>query len=327
MDASRKENGAWINKVNPAHPFNAPKFESAVYKVFQDYNSADDAFSQNEVDVILNAFGYLPHPRENPSPPLYLTNDVSFLVFNPGQETLSDPALRKAIACIKGGLADIYTDDFSNFVLAGPWQNKQTVSRCGLSGAVEILQAASYSWTQKPTSQQAGQGLTLPSGKPFPPITLLVPKPEYDLMRTNDGEYEIRQMQNLGIHITLDLVDPETLHYDVFRSDDYDIAILSWKISEYPGYLCQWFQSPSPFAYHEDKLKSACEILNSTADLEIARQASFAIQSVLMVDLPFIPLDQNTYFDDSRNIKYPFDSVLGGLSRVYGAPSLAIPAP
>ena len=239
-----KENGAWINKVNPLHPFNAPNFDRAVYKVFQDYNSADDAFSQNEVDVILNSYGYLPHPRENPYPPLYSTNDVSFLVFNPRWETLSDPALRRAIACIKSGLDYIYTDDFSNFVLAGPWQSKQTVSRCGLSGAVEILQAAGYSWTQKPTSQQAGQGLTLPSGKPFPLITLIVPKPEYDLVRTNDGEYEIKQMQSLGIPITLEMVDPETLHYDVFSSDDYDIAILSWTISEYPGYLCQWFQSP-----------------------------------------------------------------------------------
>ena len=83
----------------------------------------------------------------------------------------------------------------------------------------------------------------------------------------------------------------------------------------------------SPFAYNEDKLKSACEIFNSTADLETARQASFNIQSILIDDLPFIPLDQNIYFDGFRNIKYPFDSVLGGLSGVYGAPSLAIPAP
>ncbi len=47
-----QQNGAWTNKVNPAHPFNTPKFDSAVYKVFEDYNSADDAFSQNEVDEI-----------------------------------------------------------------------------------------------------------------------------------------------------------------------------------------------------------------------------------------------------------------------------------
>ena len=39
-----KENGAWINKVNPAHPFNAPKFDSAVYEV---YASEDDALTDS----------------------------------------------------------------------------------------------------------------------------------------------------------------------------------------------------------------------------------------------------------------------------------------
>ena len=104
------------------------------------------------------------------------------------------------------------------------------------------------------------------------------------------------------------------------------MAILVWRLSEYPGYLCDWFQSQGPFAYNGSKLKSACEAFNSTADLETARQSAFEIQSILMEDLPFIPLYQGLEYDGLQNVTYPFDGVLNGLSGLYGAPALAIPS-
>ena len=107
----------------------------------------------------------------------------------------------------------------------------------------------------------------------------------------------------------------------------YDVALLGYKVSEYPGYLCDWFKDGNPFGYHSDRLMSACEALNSTSDLTTAQKDVYEIQSILAQDLPIIPLYSGITYDAYRNIKYPFDSVLGGLSGVYGAPSLAIPAP
>jgi len=74
-------------------------------------------------------------------------------------------------------------------------------------------------------------------------------------------------------------------------------------------------------------LKSGCEALNSTSDLSTAQKQAFEIQAVLAQDLPFIPLYSGLTYDAYRNIRYPFDNMLGGLSGIYGAPSSAIPAP
>jgi hypothetical protein len=112
----------------------------------------------------------------------------------------------------------------------------------------------------------------------------------------------------------------------VFSSGDYDMAVLGWRLAEYPGYLCEWFQPPSPLYYGSEELTSACVGLTSTADLETARQAILDVQSVLVRDLPFIPLYQSPGFEAYRAVSYPFGTALGGVSGLYGAPQLAVPA-
>ena len=117
------------------------------------------------------------------------------------------------------------------------------------------------------------------------------------------------------------------MNYAVFSSGQFDMAILGWRVSEYPGYLCDWFGDGNPFHYDGSRLKSACDALNSTTDLAEAQKQVYQIQSVLAQDLPMIPLYSGVTYDAYRNISYPFDSVLNGLSGICGAPSLAIPAP
>jgi ABC-type oligopeptide transport system substrate-binding subunit len=131
----------------------------------------------------------------------------------------------------------------------------------------------------------------------------------------------------VGIQLVVQSVDPERLRYAVFSSHQYDLAILGWHVSEYPGYLCDWFGAGNPFGVHSNYLQSSCEALNSTGDLTTAQQDVFGIQSTLVHDLPFIPLYSNATYDAYRSIRYPFTEVQNGLSGIYGAPSLAIPAP
>ena len=71
---------------------------------------------------------------------------------------------------------------------------------------------------------------------------------------------------------------------------------------------------------------SLCNNLNVTSDLDTAHQQVIEIQSVLAQELPFIPLYSGVTYDVYRNVTYPFDQVPDGLSGVYGAPDLAIPA-
>ena len=93
------------------------------------------------------------------------------------------------------------------------------------------------------------------------------------------------------------------------------MALLGWNVSEYPGYLCDWFKDGNPFGYQSDRLQSACEALNSTSDLSTAQKDVYEIQSILAQDLPFIPLYSGITYDAYRNIKYPFDSCAGRFER------------
>jgi ABC-type transport system substrate-binding protein len=103
------------------------------------------------------------------------------------------------------------------------------------------------------------------------------------------------------------------------------MAILNWNLSLYPGYLCEWFGGQGQFNYGSDRIKSDCEALNVESDLAAAQKDAFDIQAVLAQDLPFIPLFTDVHYDAYRNVHYPFESVLGGLGGLYGAPSYAMP--
>jgi ABC-type transport system substrate-binding protein len=107
------------------------------------------------------------------------------------------------------------------------------------------------------------------------------------------------------------------------------MALLGWRLSVYPSYLCEWFvpAEQNPFAYNGSNLTSACEAWNQVSDLETARLHAFEVQSALMKDLPIVPLFVGVQYDAYRNVNYPFSEVVDGLTGLYGAPALAIPIP
>ena len=125
------------------------------------------------------------------------------------------------------------------------------------------------------------------------------------------------------------LSDAEELLYVVYGSGDYDMALLGWRLSAYPSYLCDWFMpsEENPFAYNGSRLMSECEAWEATSDLEQAQVHVSKIQSILMQDLPLIPIYTGVRVDAYRNVRYPFDAIIDGLSGLYGAPELAIPVP
>jgi ABC-type transport system substrate-binding protein len=334
-----KSRDMFTREADPSYPFAKPNYDRAVYTVFADINSAYQAYSQTDLDVVLSPYGGF----QESSAPSYPTSSARFLVFNPKQALLMDPILHRAISCVLSTAAMVSGQEWVNdgFVLPGSWLKNEPHSVCSelstgekIQKSVSILKDAGYSWAQEPTAKQAGKDLILPNGKPFPPVTLLTTSPDYDLWRANAGIYIEKQAQYLGIPLTRQETTLETIRYSVYSSGEYDMAILGWNLSEYPGYLCDWLQEPSPFAYNGDRpalsgaegLRSACEALNATADLATARQSAFDIQSILMEDLPFIPLYEILRYDSYRNVTYPFGNVLNGISGLYGAPALAIPS-
>jgi ABC-type transport system substrate-binding protein len=129
----------------------------------------------------------------------------------------------------------------------------------------------------------------------------------------------------LGLPLHAEYVSQDHLRYAVFQDGSYDLAIVGWRLSAYPGYLCDWFGEGNPFRYESSPIISSCQALGSTNDIKTAQGLIFDIQASLAADPWLIPLYADTTYDVYRGIRYPFDQVLDGLSGLYGAPSFAIP--
>jgi ABC-type transport system substrate-binding protein len=113
--------------------------------------------------------------------------------------------------------------------------------------------------------------------------------------------------------------------YAVYGKGDYDMAILGWRLSKFPGYLCDWVSEENPFGYNGSRVVSGCEALASEPDLEKARGLVWDVQVVLAEDVPLIPLYVEARYDAWRNLDFPFGGILDGTGGLYGAPDFAIP--
>ena len=113
--------------------------------------------------------------------------------------------------------------------------------------------------------------------------------------------------------------------YAVYSSQKYDIALMGWRLSEYPAYLCQMFGGQNLHLYNSDRFKSACDALQSESKLDGARQTLRQIEAQLMSELPVIPLFTLMRADVYQGLSYPTTNILDGWSGSYGAPSAAQP--
>ena len=336
-----EENGAWINLANPDFPFGAPNFDRAVYRIYKDEASALIAFQNGEVDFILspNAIGMeAPEAKYNPS------YSARFLLFNPINAQFADPAIRAAISCMIDRTL-LATDVLQNkaapldsFVLSQNWHDPHIKDACaGMSKsarieyAVKLLKDAGYSWGQEPNATLAGQNLLLSNGEAFPQVNLITPSKEEDALRYAAAKYIAAQAQVLGLLIAVQEMSLNDVVYTVYSSQKYDMAMMGWRLSEYPAYMCEWFggENLSFVARNSSRFTSACDALGGESNLEAARQSIRQIESELISELPFLPLFTVAQVDVYRSLLYPAPAanILNGWSGLYGAPSYAMPSP
>ena len=336
----------WTNTANPDQPFGAPHFDRAAYTLYPDQAAAVAAVAQGKADAVLDPHGVSQEEAAAPGSDFTLmpnaTSSVRAVIVNPTRPELGDPALRRALFCAVSRPALASEIDAmpltSVLATAGPaWLNPQAVVTCPngydpLLGpdqpyqAAAILKDAGYTWTQEPAAGQAGTGLQQPGGIPLRPFVLLAPDASSDPRSAAAARFVERSARALGIPLTVQSSDPESIRFAVFNGHDYDFAIVGWRLGAYPGYLCDWFGSGNALGYSDARVAAACQALRSTSDLETARSRVFDIQSLLAENPPFIPIFSGKTYEITRAIVYPFDSVVNGLGGVYGAPSLALPS-
>jgi ABC-type oligopeptide transport system substrate-binding subunit len=227
-----------------------------------------------------------------------------------------------------------------SLVLSSQWHDANLKDACAdmdksarVEYAVKLLSDARYSWTQVPSSKSTGENLLMSTGEPFPKITLLAPSKEEDALRFATAKYIAEQAQYLGIPVVVQEVNLNDVVYAVYSSQKYDMALIGWRLSEYPAYLCERANGGGKnlflAARNSNRFQSACEALGAESNLDAARRVVGQIEVALMSELPLIPLFTVMHADVYRNISYPVppDNILNGWGALYGAPSYAIPAP
>lgn len=318
--ASQKDD-VWINDANPAYPFVKPHFDHAEYHFYPDERSALAAYQQNQADVIL-------------SPQDPTGTQARYLVVNPLRVQIFDTALRRALSCMLD--RNIMSIDalqaaarpLDGFVISPHWHNPNAKDPCKdmaftarVESARTALRQAGYSWQREPDAQAAGSGLRMPGGEPLPAITLLTPGKDEDGLRYAAAQYIAEQAQYLGMRFNIRESAMDDINYAVFSSQKYDMALMGWRLSEYPAFLCEWFDGANPYLYNGSRYADGCAAARAESNLEKARQVSFQIEAALMEEMPFIPLFMIPRAEQHQNISYP-----QGFG-AYGSPSYAVPAP
>ena len=330
-------NSTWTNSANPMHPFEVPNFDRATYVLYPDEASAVTALKNGQLNGILESGGL--SAAQQIAGARVVSNQSSsahFMVINPARPALQDRVLRQALSCAidRATLANAAPlTPLDSLVIPGSdWSNDTLPAACqggavpGWMAAVTLLQSGGYAWLTPPSGQSAGQGLTAPNGATFRALSLLAPDQASDAQAASAAQQVQAAAQHLGLPLTAEFVAPGDIRYAVLHDGAYDMAILGWRLSLYPGYLCGWFGDGNPFGIANPQIAADCAALNFTSDLDTVRGKFADILSVLAQDPAFIPLYSGRTYDATRGIAYPFDHVQDGLSGVYGAPSLAIPA-
>jgi len=62
-------------------------------------------------------------------------------------------------------------------------------------------------------------------------------------------------------HFSVQEVNTNDVVYAVYSSQKYDMALMGWRLSEYPAYVCEWFGEENLFLYNSDRFKSTCDAL------------------------------------------------------------------
>ncbi|HEX8992512.1 MAG TPA: ABC transporter substrate-binding protein [Anaerolineales bacterium] len=333
-------NATWTNMANPLHPFGSPNFDRAAYVLYPEEASAVAALKNGQLNGILESGGLSPAQAAQQIPGTRVVSNQStsarFIAISPALPALRDGLLRRALSCAidRAALANaISLTPLDSPVIPGSdWFNNSSPSACeagtgpGWMAAAALLKSGGYTWLTEPSGQTAGQGLTPPNGVALRSMSLLAPDQASDAPAATAAQQVQEAARHIGLPLTAELLSPSDIRFAVLHAGAYDMAIVGWRLSIYPGYLCDWFGDGNPFGFANPQIAADCAALDSTSDLQAAHEKVADILSVLAEDPAFIPLYSGRAYDVTRGLTYPFDQIPDGLSGLYGAPALAIPA-
>ena len=204
-----------------------------------------------------------------------------------------------------------------------------------LDFAMQILKDAGWSWRTAPSWDTAtkqiipGDELRTPDGAPMTETSFIFPDPEDDILMAAFGQEIADLLVALGVPLT-----PENLARDaivnraLIAGGSFDLYLLDWRFSLYPGYLCALFYSENDTlltggynttGYDYPAFDSLCDRFLGETDAQLAQEQAHQLQVMLADDRPYIPLFHSQVVDMTReNVVLPFLPELDGIAGAGG---------
>lgn len=337
---------------------NGPFVNTIVYKIYGNKQVAIQALIAGDIDYIYNPVGLTAGEAEQlrgqrdikivSNPQL----GFRYIAFNMRKFPMNIKEFRQAVAAL------VDRDFLCNQVLQGRaiplatpvppantfWYNSavKTIGE-GLSLgeryqlAVSLLKKAGFRWDVEPVIdpkdtrnpvRTPGRGLRGPDGRPVPEIEFLSPGMDYDPMRAQTAMYIEQWARNIGIPIKLKLTDFNEIVTRAFDEVNFDMYYLGWGIGRIPTYFRSFFHSAEMApegnntpGYANPEFDALIDEFEFADNFEQARKAIFEAQKILAEDLPYIVVFTNPMIEAFRTrIRFPFESMLGGINNYYGFP-------
>ena len=204
-----------------------------------------------------------------------------------------------------------------------------------INAAVALLRNAGFTWDVEPAWDPAtigavnpeGRGLRMPNGELVPEMTILAPSAGFDPMRSTFAIWIERWLREAGIPVTAQLKGFNVIGPKIFEEQDFDMWILAWNLTVFPGYLNDFFNSEragpgdnNAGGYSNREFDALGNKLVAETDIEAARDQAARLQELLAEELPYVVLMTTQILEPVRkSVKFPFTSVMDGMQNYFQA--------
>ncbi len=329
-----------------------PYNPEVVYLIYGSPEAAFSALLAGEVDYVLNP---IPIPRnlmervshsEGVKTFVNPDYDMFYLAFNLRKYPMSEYEFRQVFDIIMdreliideilGGVvmplySTMHPDNTYWYNPDVPQPYRDLTHEERVETAVQVLKAAGWRWKTEPYWDDfaqdvvPGEGLTMPNGEPMPPLKILGPGPEFDIVRATFNQWISEWARELGMPVKSELTGRNAILDSVFVAADFDMYIFGTPLGNpaNPIYYEEFWHSryctfetggKNTACFKDDAYDALLEEFKATADLERARELVFQMQILLADQRPFIPLYSERVTDfASERVVFPYTDALGGI--------------